>query len=103
MSNNLYEQVLKPEGHYVFLNGGIGKWLKMLTGLQNSHSHLFLTNHSRTDLELIARMVDSPENGRLPLQPVVAASFPLNDATLKEGFDLLKSRRTIGKIVFEIS
>ena len=37
------------------------------------------------------------------IKPILAKVLPFNSQSLEEGFELLKSRRAVGKIVFDMT
>lgn len=96
-------KVLKSTGHYVYLNGSPMHWLKSFTGLSASNMKLFLTKHSRVDLDTLRDMIEAtPADGAPPVAPVIDLQLPWNAEAVDEGFERLKSRRTKGKVVFSI-
>ena len=68
-----------------------------MIGWQESRVHLFLTKGNTNDYEALAKMVDKHQ-----IKPVIASKAPFSEVNVKKGFTLLKSRRTVGKIVFEM-
>lgn len=90
--------VLKPKtGQYVTLNGSGIMWTRCMIGWQESRVHLFITKGNTNDYEALAKMVDKHR-----IKPVIASKAPFSEVNVKKGFALLKSRRTVGKIVFEM-
>ena len=108
---NYKEQALRclkrPGGQYVAINGALGMWLRLFSGWgQKQNEHLFLTNVNTADLEHLSSLVDTPGtscDAPTAVRPYVCRLMPFSDAGVEEGFTLLKSRRTVGKIVFEIT
>lgn len=90
-------RVLKATGQYVPINGGGWTWLRYFMGCQARRKHLFITNHNRADLDTISRFVEEKT-----LEPVIAHTFPFTAKGVEEGFDMLKGRRTVGKIAFDM-
>jgi hypothetical protein len=97
------------EGQYVTINAATKMWLQYLCCCYSTgkNQHLFLTDANTKDLTEIAQLVDhgaacssSESAERTRLDPVVHREYMFNAANVKEGFELLKSRRTVGKIVF---
>lgn len=89
--------VLRQTGHYVPINGGMMTWLRYMIGCQASRKHLFTTNLNRADLDTISRFADEKT-----FEPIVANTFPFTEEGVEEGFAMLKGRRTVGKIVFDM-
>eukprot|EP00802_Teleaulax_amphioxeia_P017590 Tamp_17752.p1 GENE.Tamp_17752~~Tamp_17752.p1 ORF type:complete len:391 (-),score=91.40 Tamp_17752:198-1223(-) len=98
-------QCLKqPSGQYVAINGALGMWLRLFTGWgQRKNEHLFLTNVNTADLEYLASLVDAPAATGATVKAVIFRELPFSAAGVDEGFQLLKSRRAVGKIVFDIA
>eukprot|EP00957_Ditylum_brightwellii_P055398 4198420-Ditylum_brightwellii.AAC.1 len=90
--------LIPDSGEYVQLNGPTSVWLKglMLKRLAQ-HQHLIITDMNTADLEEV--LLSLKEINVKPLMNVM----PFTEEGIKEGFDLLKSRRTKGKIVFDLS
>ena len=97
----------RPGGQYVAINGALGMWLRLFSGWgQKQNEHLFLANVNTADLEHLSSLVDTPGtscDAPTAVRPYVCRLMPFSDAGVEEGFTLLKSRRTVGKIVFEIT
>jgi len=87
----------KIVGEYTALNGSPTKWIRAMCGKQKDHETIIMKESNASDLETVARLMD--RIGAKPLTKVVA----FDEEGLKEAFDLLKSRRTRGKIVFDVS
>ena len=69
-------------------------WVRHFTIGQKKDQHMVLMDINTADLEHLAT---------LDLKPVIARQLPLSAEAVKEGFELLKSRRAVGKIVFDMS
>merc|ERR1711892_1387845 len=83
----------------VILNGGLWTWVSYFCGLQKANRKLVLTDMNPADLDVLAKM-----SGTKRIQPpVIFKTFPLDAEGVKKGFDMLQSRRTVGKIVFSVS
>lgn len=120
--------ILKPNtGQQVLLNANAGKWMSTLTGIGGEeNSTLILTSHSSEDLKILANMFDTAATAKekattaekkvtkiteekevsqasFPFGPHIQRVFPLTAQGVQEGFDLLKSRRVRGKVIFDIS
>ena len=85
-------------GQYVAINGAASMWARNFTIGQKKNEHLVITNMNTSDLEVLSLMA---EEGKL--KPVVCEHLPLDAESLQQGFDLLKSRRAVGKIVFDLT
>jgi len=98
---DISERLLNEErkAKNVILNGGPWTWISYFIGLQKSNRKLLLTDMNTGDLEELAKMFDTKVISR----PVIFKTFPLDAEGVKEAFDVLQSRRTVGKIVFSIS
>jgi len=83
----------------VILNGGLWTWVSYFCGLQKANRRLVLTDMNTADLEVLAEMYNSKQIS----PPVIFKTFFLDAQGVKEGFEILKSRRTVGKIVFSVS
>lgn len=88
----------EDSGEYVQLNGPASVWLRYLTGIGlPKHQHLILTNKNKPDLEEILSLME-----KIDAKPVMT-TMPFTEQGVKDGFELLKSRRAKGKIVFDIT
>jgi len=87
-----------PAGQYVPINGSMTMWIRMQMNLQAANTHLFFMASNTKDLETLSKLV--VEEG---LRPVISKrlAFTMND--VEAGLKHLKGRRTIGKIVFDMS
>lgn len=86
-----------PGGKYVALNGSAWKWTRAMFGMQSEDQVIIMAQPNTTDLELLPKLLD-----RINVKPIVI-EMPFTEHGLKDGFDMLKGRRTKGKIVFEIN
>jgi len=89
---------LKEEtGEYVQINGGASTWARHTMGKMPSHRTMILTApKGKADLEEIVSLLKS-----LNVKPHLnVKSF--DEKGVKDGFEQLKSRRTKGKIVFNM-
>ena len=110
--SDVIEPLLKPGGRIVAINGSPLDWtrgvvekfvLRGLLGLedvsiQRPGFDLFLLTPARADLE---RLVAWFDQGALPTPPIDSAFYLSREGDLERGFARMKSRRTVGKIVFE--
>jgi len=85
-------------GKYVALNGPPMMWIRYFVGFQEKNVTLLLTKPSNADFTTLAKLIDDGN-----IQPIIASVTAFNEGNVKEGFKLLKSRRTVGKIVFEMT
>lgn len=85
-------------GQYVAINGSMGMWIRKFTIGCQKNQHLVLCNTNSKDLNFLAGLVDEGK-----LKPVIAELLPFDKENVEKGFNLLKSRRVVGKIVFEIN
>lgn len=87
-----------PQGQYVPINGSKMMWIKWQLNLQPANTHLFLCHSSRQNLEKISKLVVDED-----LKPVIAKVLPFTTEGVEAGFSQLKGRRTVGKIVFDMT
>lgn len=96
----------KKHGQYVAINGGIDMWLRLFTIGQKKNHHLFLTNTNTADLNTLSNLTDNGWNGKdggqNKLSPIIAKLFSFSAENVEKAFELLKSRRVVGKIVFDM-
>ena len=85
-------------GQYVAINGSAGMWLRKFTIGFKANQHLLTCNTNTQDLSYLAKLIDENEG----IRPVIAENLLFNADNVQKGFDLLKSRRAAGKIVFDI-
>ena len=86
----------KIVGEYTTLNGSPSKWIRAMSGKQKEHETLIIMDANGKDLELIVQLMEQTK-----AKPVTAI-FSFDKEGIQKGFDLLKSRRAKGKIVFDI-
>lgn len=84
-------------GQYTALNGPPGKWVQALTGMKAKQETLLMMKPNAKDLELIAKLL-----GRIEAKPLIT-EYNFNETEVLEGLEKLKSRRTTGKLVFNIN
>lgn len=95
--------LLKPStedyngGEYVALNGSSSKWIRALSGFEKKRQSLVLCKPNTNDLELIVSLLN--RTGDRPVTNIVL----LDEDGVHQAIGRLKSRRTRGKIVFNIS
>ena len=102
ISKGLLKSTAERHGQYVAINGSPGFWLRAMTGLMcRPNEHLFTMQKNTKEFTELASIMDG-EGGNEPLKPIIQDELPFNEASLKEGFDKLKTRRAVGKIVFNM-
>jgi NADPH:quinone reductase-like Zn-dependent oxidoreductase len=84
------------DGQYVTINAATKMWLQHLCCCCSTgkNQHLFLTCSTTKDPN------DGKTVERTRLVPVLHQEFMFNKANVMKGFEQLRSRRTVGKIVF---
>jgi NADPH:quinone reductase-like Zn-dependent oxidoreductase len=98
----VYRRFLKEDGKWVAINGSVPNFTKGILrtfakiNLEKKDFHVTLLNWNTEDLTELARM---SEENKLKTH---FKTFKLEKKDVDEAFDLLKSRRTVGKLVFEI-
>ena len=83
-------------GEYVALNGPVSKWVRVFSGMQKDHQSIMLMKSNAADLKLITILLD-----KVGKKPIINA-MPFTEDGFEDAFKLLKSRRTKGKIVFDL-
>ena len=102
--------LLKTGGKYVAINGYPLDWTRAIwekilfnpffnVSIQRKDYDLFLLTPTSQKLHVLATMIDSGQVAKT----VVDTVYPLTEETLNEAFALIKSRRVVGKIIFEFS
>ena len=83
----------------------VSVWLRKLLGWQERDTTLILTDANTKDLEQLASKADGtgPFGRTKRLAPVIFKTLPFAPDAVDEGFVLLKSRRVVGKVVFDMS
>ena len=96
MSKNLLKRDDSEEciGQYVALNGPASKWVRALSGKQKANEAIMMMKSNTQDLQLITTLLN--KTGARP----VINKMTFSNEGMENGFELLKSRRTKGKIVF---
>ena len=100
----IFNKYLSPSGKYVQINGTPKEFLGgiLTTRLfrnecfEKNNFHLHLLIWKREDLEVIEKMVAEQK------LVIKYETLLFNYDEIKNGFDKLKSRRTVGKIVFQM-
>jgi len=90
--------LLRTNGQYVAINGSPSMWLRTFTIGHKRNQHLMLMDKSSSDLDHISSLADDGK-----IKPILAKTLPFNQEAVTEGFELLRSRRAVGKIVFDIT
>lgn len=91
-------ELLKHSGHYVAINGSASMWLRTFTIGHKRNQHLMMMDRNCGDLLYLSSLADEGL-----IKPVLAKVLPFTAESLDEGFTLLKSRRAVGKIVFDMN
>lgn len=86
----------KTVGEYASLNGAPGKWMRALSGMQKERETIIMAEPNSADLELVVKFLEN-----VKAKPVTQV-FSFDKKGIQDGFKLLKSRRTKGKIVFDV-
>lgn len=85
-------------GEYTQINGPPGDWARLFSGKMKPHRTLILTgSNGRSELEEIAKLLSTSV-----VKPHLN-EFTFDEKGVADGFELLKSRRTKGKIVFNMN
>jgi NADPH:quinone reductase-like Zn-dependent oxidoreductase len=96
----------KKHGQYVAINGSQEMWRRLFTIGFEPNQHLMVMKENPDDLKHLAKLVDdgwmNSDGVKEFVKPVIAEELPLTADAVEKGFDLLKSRRTRGKIVFKM-
>lgn len=87
-----------PAGQYVPINGSKTMWARAQMNMQPANTHLFICKGNTKDLNTISKLVS--EEG---LRPVISKTLPFTKKDVQAGLEHLKGRRTVGKIVFDMS
>lgn len=92
-------QYLKPEGNWVAINSKNPiDFVRGMIGFEKRKNyHLLLFNWNTKDLEYLSNLVEERK-----LKPLSTEVYQLDEKSVNDAFNKLKSRRTIGKICFEI-
>jgi len=73
-------------------------WLRTFTIGHKRNQHLMMMDRNCGDLLYLSSLADEGL-----IKPVLAKVLPFTAESLDEGFTLLKSRRAVGKIVFDMN
>ncbi len=98
----IYRRFLKQDGKWVAINGSVSNFsrgiLRTFTHInfEKKDFHVTLLDWNTKDLTELAKM---SEENKLKTH---FKTFSLEKKDVEKAFDLLKSRRTVGKLVFEI-
>jgi len=91
-------KVLRHDGQYVPINGTAIMWLRLFFKCQAPHTNLFLGDVTTKDLKAVAELAADGF-----VKPVIAETLPFTGEAVKIGFGWLRGRRTVGKIVFDMT
>ena len=86
----------KIHGEYVALNGPASKWIRAFAGRQKAHESIIMVKSNSSDLELVLSLLN-----KIKAKPIINV-VQFSEKGLEDAFKQLKSRRTKGKIVFEV-
>ncbi len=99
---HVYKKFLKEDAKWVAINGSIFDFLKAIfraflgINLEKKNFHITLLKWNTKDLNTLSKIAEERKiKTHIKL-------FKLNDSDVKDAFNILKSRRTVGKLVFEI-
>ena len=100
----IFQSYLNNNGKYVQINGEVfpfargifATYISRSCNIEEKDFHLHLLKWNRKDLEELAKMV---EEGKLTIRNEIVK---FSEDEVIRGFDRLKSRRTVGKIVFDM-
>jgi len=87
-------------GQYVAINGAGGMWLRLFSGFgQKKNEHLFMTSTKSADLEELGKYCVEGT-----VHPVFATAepFQFGEEGCAKAYELLKSRRAVGKVVISM-
>mmetsp|Transcript_177507 Transcript_177507/g.569307 ORF Transcript_177507/g.569307 Transcript_177507/m.569307 type:complete len:315 (-) Transcript_177507:159-1103(-) len=93
----LIQTHLKTGGEYVCINGFMLDWVRAFMPRWLCSSSMVMANHSKSDLERIAKWVDEGK-----IRPQVQEVLPFSKDGVLKSFEALKGRRATGKLVFSI-
>eukprot|EP01127_Copromyxa_protea_P004856 TRINITY_DN14677_c0_g1_i1.p1 TRINITY_DN14677_c0_g1~~TRINITY_DN14677_c0_g1_i1.p1 ORF type:complete len:394 (-),score=86.90 TRINITY_DN14677_c0_g1_i1:257-1279(-) len=100
-------QALAKDGHYVAINGQVLDWIHTFLEKITKHHfgasnyELLLPDFSSQHYEAMGQMATDPKN---PLKIPIDTKYPsVTTENVHKGFEKLKSRRTRGKIVFDVA
>merc|ERR1712179_399222 len=88
------ETILKKNKKNVVINGGVWTWVSYFLGLQKENRRLTVVDMKSADLEVLAHLYNTKQISA----PVIFKTLNLDCEGVKEGFTILQSRRTVGKI-----
>mmetsp|Transcript_33146 Transcript_33146/g.40678 ORF Transcript_33146/g.40678 Transcript_33146/m.40678 type:complete len:399 (-) Transcript_33146:80-1276(-) len=102
-------QLLRENGKYIAINGWFSDWTRCLLSkitvplfafdVNRPNYELFLLDATTEMLETLASYFDSKTLTKTPIATVINLD---RNESLWSGFEQMQSRRTVGKIVFEI-
>jgi len=91
-------KVLRKGGQYVPINGTAIMWLRHFCKFQAYNTNLFLADVTTKDLKALAELAADGF-----VKPVISETLPFTGEAVKIGFGWLRGRRTVGKIVFDMT
>ena len=93
----IFRSCLKNDGKYVAINGRAVDFLGGFTKWERKDYHCHILKWNRDELEIMKKMVEENK-----LKPKISEIYSLEKQNVKFAFEKLRSRRTTGKICFEI-
>ena len=102
--------LLKPGGKYVAINGSPMDWTRGMLeefvfepllgiSIQRPDFDLFLVRPSTANLDRLTKLIDD----KILPATVIDETFPLDETSIDAAFRRMKSRRAVGKIVFDVA
>lgn len=93
------EPTMSSDGKYIQLNGKLTDWGRKFTNTLPKNRIMPLVSHSMKTEQLteVGKLLEESN-----AKPIVVIQ-PFNETGFKDGFKMLKSRRTKGKIVYDIA
>ena len=89
-SLSAFKKLLKPEGKYVLVGGGFGKWadpfpriigMKLMSPLVQQDMRFFIANLNQEDLTLLAELIQAGK-----VTPVIDRTYPLSEIRAAVGY-----------------
>ena len=89
-SLSAFKKLLKPEGKYVLVGGGFGKWadpfpriigMKLMSPLAQQDMRFFIANLNQKDLTLLAELIQAGK-----VTPVIDRTYPLSEIRAAVGY-----------------
>lgn len=87
----------KDTGKYTALNGSPSNWFRKFASQEKENQHMILCQSNTADLTLVVELLN-----KISVRPLTTV-MPFTEEGIQEAFRQLKSRRTKGKLAFNIS